>query len=101
MKREEILNMSEYNISLFQLQVRQTIINYMDDHEYTEKEMRHFLNVSKRKFKKILDADYDFEYSELIIIHTKMGKKITISYEPLQNYKRSVSTSTSQTVIKI
>ena len=75
MTREELLNSPEYWLQHFQLDISDLVDSYRQNNRMTHKEIREYMDLSNRDYKKLTSADSDFRISKIVEILLKCSDK--------------------------
>ena len=80
MKRQELLESVEYQLSIIQLELYCKLNNYMETNNLTIKEAAKQLNTKRRVIKKTLNGDFNYSLETFITLANAIGYNIEITF---------------------
>lgn len=80
MKRQELLETVEYQLTTIQLELYFKLVHYMETNNLTVKEAAKQLNTKRRVIKKTLNGDFNYSLETLITLANAIGYNIKITF---------------------
>lgn len=84
MNREDLLKSPEFWILEIQMKLHDLIIEYLEKHNLTRKQLADRLGFSKSYITQILNGEFDHRISKLVEIAISIGKVPKIEYEEVE-----------------
>ena len=80
MKRKDLLEMVEYQLTNIQLDLYFKLVHYMKTNNLTVKEAAKQLNTKRRVIKKTLNGDFNYSLETFITLANAIGYNIKITF---------------------
>ena len=80
MKRKDLLETVEYQLTNIQLDLYFKLVHYMETNNLTVKEAAKQLNTKRRVIKKILNGDFNYSLETFITLTNSIGYNIEITF---------------------
>ena len=80
MKRKDLLETVEYQLTTIQLELYFKLVHYMETNNLTIKEAAKQLNTKRRVIKKTLNGDFNYSLETFITLANAIGYNIEITF---------------------
>ena len=80
MKRKDLLETVEYQLTNIQLDLYFKLVHYMETKGFTPKEAAKQLNTKRRVIKKTLNGDFNYSLETFITLTNSIGYNIEITF---------------------
>ena len=80
MKRKDLLETVEYQLTNIQLDLYFKLVHYMETNNLTVKEAAKQLNTKRRVIKKTLNGDFNYSLETFITLTNSIGYNIEITF---------------------
>lgn len=86
-ERMFMLKSPDYRLSILQMHIFSLVMLYKEKYALTDEELRKYLSLNKRDFRKLLNGDYEGSLKKTFEIIAKMTDYYTIQIEDIRSQK--------------